>query len=147
MNETNIINSFTGKYAFLSNFYPSPITIDNIQYPTVEHAFQAQKTLDIKERIKISKIKDPGSAKAIGRKVKLRVDWEEIKMTVMRKCLKEKFKDPYLQESLIETGTAKLIEGNFWNDTYWGICNGIGENHLGQLLMEIRNDIWKKYGL
>lgn len=68
-------------------------------------------------------------------------------MTVMRKCLKEKFKDPYLQESLIETGTAKLIEGNFWNDTYWGICNGIGENHLGQLLMEIRNDIWKKYGL
>lgn len=43
MNETNIINSFTGKYAFLSNFYPSPITIDNIQYPTVEHAFQAQK--------------------------------------------------------------------------------------------------------
>lgn len=63
MNETNIINSFTGKYAFLSNFYPSPITIDNIQYPTVEHAFQAQKTLDIKERIKISKIKDPNMEK------------------------------------------------------------------------------------
>lgn len=34
-----IIDRFENKYAFLSNYYYSPITEEGITYPTVEHYF------------------------------------------------------------------------------------------------------------
>jgi hypothetical protein len=39
---------------------------------------------------------------------------------------------------LLATGDMELIEDNDWDDTYWGVCNGAGENNLGKLLMKIR---------
>lgn len=44
---TNVVNRFAGIYEFLSNFYPAPVTLDGVVYPTVENAFQAAKTGDI----------------------------------------------------------------------------------------------------
>jgi predicted NAD-dependent protein-ADP-ribosyltransferase YbiA (DUF1768 family) len=38
-------------------------------------------------------------------------------------------------------GEAPLIEGNTWNDRYWGVCRGTGKNRLGQILMRIRSEI------
>ena len=56
---------------WFSNFKSSPIFMADIHttYLTVEHAFQAAKSLDIKERIRISKLRSPGAAKKAGRKV------------------------------------------------------------------------------
>jgi ribA/ribD-fused uncharacterized protein len=83
-----------------------------------------------------------GHAKRAGRKLKLRKDWDEIKLTVMEEVLKMKFLgNQKLAQKLIDTGDAVLIEGNWWNDTYWGVCNDKGENHLGQLLMKIRKEL------
>ena len=59
----------------------------------------------------------------------------------MYKCLRSKFSAPELREKLLDTGDAELIEGNWWNDTTWGVCNGVGENRLGKLLMQIRAEI------
>ena len=88
-------------------------------------------------------------AKRAGRKIKLNGidgvlyhDWEETKCFVMKNVLKAKFspsKD--LQAKLLGTNNRELIEGNTWGDKYWGQCNGIGENKLGKLLMQIRNDL------
>lgn len=135
------INSFDLKYRFLSNFYPSVIWVEGISYPTVEHAYQAMKTLDTSLRIEISKLESPGRAKRAGRILLLRKDWEEIKISVMKDLLYQKFtKYPELKIMLINTEDSILIEGNYWNDTFWGICGGKGKNHLGILLMDIRNE-------
>ena len=142
-----MINKFEGEYYFLSNFYPSVITIDSVTYPTVEHAFQAAKTRSFLKRIEISKLDTPGEAKRAGRQVELRSDWEKIKDQVMYDCLKEKFKDKELKEKLLATGYEELIEGTTWHDNYWGNCscdkckNIEGKNMLGKTLMRVREEL------
>ena len=137
-NNVKIIDSFHGEYAFLSTYYDSPIFYDGILYPTVEHAFQAAKTTVFIQRIIIANKKTPGQAKCAGRKVTLRDNWDDIKLYIMKELIILKFTNPKLKSALLNTKDAELIERNTWNDTYWGICNGIGENHLGKILMEVR---------
>jgi len=134
-----IIDRFTNEYRFLSNFYPCQITYEDMIYPSVEHAFQAAKCLTIMERKKIQAAQTAGLAKKMGRKVNLRNDWERVKIDIMRIILKNKFTNSTLQQLLLNTGSAQLIEGNNWHDTFWGKCNGKGQNQLGKLLMEIRD--------
>lgn len=143
MNSTShIIDSFAGEYRFLSNFYPSTIFFDGFRYPTVEHAFQAAKTADNAAKQKIATTQSALRAKSLGRQVRLRKDWEAVKVGVMRQCVALKFEShPDLAEMLLDTGNAKLIEGNSWNDTYWGVCGGRGKNHLGKILMQVRNQV------
>ena len=147
-----MINNFDGDYAFLSNFYPSRIIYDEeyghvIYADTVEHAFQAAKTLIPEEREEIRKAETPGKAKRMGRAVTLRPDWEEVKTDVMRECLRSKFRFAPLAIDLINTGDEELVEGNTWHDNCWGNCtceqcaNKPGENRLGKLLMEIRKEL------
>ena len=139
-NGMSTIDSFTGNYDFLSNFYLCKVEYEGLVYPSTEHAFQAAKTRRPAERLKIRDATSPGQAKRLGRKVPLREDWESIKLDVMRTILKEKFKDPMLKVSLMDTGNAKLVEGNHWGDTWWGVCKGKGKNNLGILLMELRDE-------
>lgn len=133
------IDNFHGEHAFLSNFYPSPIEMDNKMWPTVEHAYQACKTRDPAEREKIRQAKTPGVAKRLGRQVKLREDWEACKLYLMDWLLRKKFAIPALKTALEATKGYTLVEGNTWNDTFWGVCRGKGKNHLGRLLMDIRD--------
>lgn len=135
-----IICKFSGKYSFLSNFHLCDI-IDldypEIKYPSLENAYQASKTSDKEERKKFTNI-TPGQSKRLGRKVKLREDWDSIRIQIMEQLLRQKFKQPLLKDKLLKTNGCKLIEGNNWNDYFWGICNGKGHNNLGKLLMQIR---------
>jgi ribA/ribD-fused uncharacterized protein len=134
-----VIESFAGEYRFLSNFYPSPIRVGKTLYPTVEHAFQAAKTLNPAEKQEIAEARSPARAKALGRKVKLRKDWESVKVGVMKELVELKFCiHADLAERLLETQDAELVEGNTWSDTFWGVCNGHGKNHLGKVLMQVR---------
>lgn len=135
------INHFRDGFAFLSNFYPSQITYDGEVYATVEHAYQAAKTLNPDERKKVRDCRTPGQAKRMGRKVTLRQDWETIKIDVMGWLVREKFRDPELIKELLETGDHELIEGNTWGDKTWGQVDGVGHNYLGRILMAIRTDL------
>ena len=140
-----MIDKFRGKYWFLSNFYESPIEEENITYPTVEHYFQAQKTFNHEEKLKIAQATKPATAKKMGRRVSLRKNWEEVKIHVMEKGLRLKFQDPTLRKKLLATGDEELVEGNPWGDRYWGVCNGSGKNKLGKLLMKIRKELQEEY--
>ena len=131
---------FHGVNYFLSNFYPSVITLDEIEYPTLEHAYQAAKTLNPIQRQMIREANTPGAAKKLGRKVDLRPDWEQIKLKIMYDLVKQKFAGP-LKQSLLNTGDAYLEETNWWHDTFWGVCDGIGKNWLGKILMAIRKEL------
>lgn len=135
------IERFDGEFAFLSNFSPSPLFYDGVVYPTVEHAFQAAKTHDPAVRREISKLLTPSLAKKMGRGVRLRPDWEEVKEKVMLECLLFKFGAPRLALALIKTAPHTLVEGNSWGDTYWGVCQGEGKNRLGALLMVVRDQL------
>ena len=146
-----MINCFDGKFAFLSNFYPSLIFDGNIWFPTVEHYFQAAKTTNMEEYISIAFIETPGKAKRFGKKVTLRPDWEEVKDQVMLDALRKKFEIPALREKLLATGDEELVEGNTWHDNTWGNCscerckNIEGQNKLGKLLMQVREEIKALY--
>jgi len=131
-----MIKSFKDEYAFLSNFYPSEIEVGGETYATVEHAFQAGKTLNEAERREIRLASTPGRAKRLGRKAALRPDWETFKFEWMETLLRLKFADPALAAKLKGTAPQELVEGNTWNDRVWGVCRGTGQNHLGRLLMK-----------
>ena len=136
-----IIDSFRGEHFFLSNFFEAPVIYDGITYLNNEAAFQAQKTLNKKQRLKFAML-NPSQAKKMGRSVSLRPDWEEIKINVMYEICKAKFtQNENLKRSLLNTGNAELIEGNNWGDKIWGQVNGIGENNLGKILMRIREEL------
>jgi ribA/ribD-fused uncharacterized protein len=136
------ITSFENEFAFLSNFFHSPITYEGIKYPTVEAAFQAAKTFNESERKMIAAAETPGKAKRMGRKVQLRADWEQVKDGIMEELVRLKFtSSPTLAIQLWSTGDRELVEGNWWNDTYWGVCDGVGRNQLGKTLMKIRTEL------
>jgi ribA/ribD-fused uncharacterized protein len=138
------IEEFQGKNRFLSNFYPARVEFGGVVYPTVEHAYQAAKTLDPELRKKVRAAAKPGLAKRLGRGVALRPNWETVKCRVMFLLLRWKFHLQPLRGQLLATGAAELVEGNRWGDTYWGVCRGEGENRLGKLLMQVRKELQKR---
>lgn len=140
------ISSFRGEHMFLSNFSKAAIEYEDMLFPTVEHAYQAAKTLDREQRSMIAKTDSPVKAKYYGYKVDLRSDWNTIRFGIMRKLIAKKF--PYgssLANRLLDTGDTFLVEYNLWHDNEWGICTcgkcmG-GSNNLGKLLMQQREEL------
>lgn len=144
MIDSEPIREFQGKYRFLSNFWPAVVILDGVRYPTVEHAYQAAKTFDQDCRIYVGSAPTPGSAKKRAREIPFehqRRASDTVKIEIMRDLLRQKFRHTDLKRKLIDTGDRELIEGNVWGDTFWGVCNGKGKNHLGKLLMEVRAEI------
>ena len=143
MSAISTIDSFRGKYYFLSNFFPAEVTYNGLTYQNNEAAFQAQKTYSKEERIEFTTL-EPRDAKRRGRRVRLREDWEQVKDRIMEEIVRAKFsQNEELKEQLLATGDAQLVEGNRWNDRYWGvdIRSGVGENHLGKILMKVRSEL------
>lgn len=137
-----MIDSFSGEYRFLSNFWTVRIEDEGIVYPSVEHAYVANKTLDMALRRTIASVSTAGQVKRLGRTLELREDWDAIKYNVMGYLVEQKFRNHFnLAAMLKATGTQKLVEGNTWGDTYWGVCNGKGQNKLGEILMIVREDL------
>ena len=135
------ITCFDCEYRYLSNFWLCKVVLDKVIYPSVENAYQAAKTLDLEERKKFEKC-FPYEAKKFGRKVVMRPDWDDVKLDIMYDLVSQKFKNHYdVQTWLLRTGNANIIEGNYWKDTFWGVCGGVGENHLGKIIMRVRSEI------
>ena len=142
-----IIDSFRGEYAFLSNFFPCTIQLsraeDDLIFQNAEAAFQSFKVEDLETRKKFTTM-NPTQAKKFGRRVKLRPDWENIKLMCMYQVIYRKFtQNPDLARKLLLTGDSILIEGNDWGDVFWGQVDGVGENHLGKILMRVRQELNK----
>jgi len=134
---TDSINGFSGDWAFLSNLYLSPVEWNSFLFPSVENAFQAAKTSEAEAWKRLTAL-PPDQAATFGQTVPLRPDWEEIKLTVMAELLAAKFEIPALRRRLIATARRDLINQNWWGDRFWGRVKDQGENHLGRLLMELR---------
>ena len=146
------IDKFEGRWSFLSNFHPCRIEHRGVLYPSVEHYYVALKVTgmqfidgkyytaaDLRELIAI--IPSASDVKKLGRRVKVRSDWDEKKLDFMNWGIREKFKHQDLKEMLLATDDEELVEGNWWNDTFWGVCRGDGENNLGKIIMKVRDEL------
>lgn len=135
------ITSFRGKWFFLSNFYETKVTFEGLMYNNAESAFQAMKCRYYDDRIKFLS-KTGAQAKQLGKHIRLRDDWESVKLDYMYKIVKAKFEqNDFIRKQLIDTGDVEIEEHNDWNDIYWGVCGGHGENHLGKIFMLVRNEL------
>ena len=141
------INDFHGENFFLSNFFPQSFVCEGMTWRSAEHAYQAAKAESKEDMLAVKMCATAGQAKKMGRKIRIRYDWDQIKVDVMRNILKAKFGDAELAVKLVGTGDAELIEGNNWCDKTWGCVleNGEweGRNLLGRLLMEVRAELSK----
>lgn len=146
------IDSFTRQWAPLSNFHPVKIEFEGIEYPSVEHAFQAAKTYNDKIRRDIAKLNGAGEAKRAGREMTIIVPrWSEyVRFAVMEQLIATKFSSahPDMVSTLLDTGDALLVEGNYWHDNIWGSCvctrvscRRSGANALGRMLMKRREQL------
>lgn len=134
-----VIDKFCDYYAFLSNFYEAPVWVFGRHFRNNEAAFQAAKC---PERMEEFCDLNPSAAKRLGRSVRIRGDWEDVKYQVMwAVCFAKFLQNTDLREKLLATGDAHLIEGNTWGDTTWGVCNGEGENWLGSILESVRETL------
>lgn len=154
------INEFSGRHSFLSNFHSSPVYImigsKWVKCPTVEHGYQAQKTLHPDIRRRIAECATPAEAKHMGNEIKRVGYWDDVKTVIMLELLRQKFSRSQLRNRLKNTHDKYLIEGNHWHDNFWGHCvcdrcryisgpliaeRPPGQNMLGRLLMRVRKDI------
>lgn len=128
-------------YPFLSNFYECKIEWNGIVYPSVENAYQAQKCPELAMSfLDIT----PNKAKNFGKKVRVRQDWDDIKLRLMFDLVKQKFQDPELLAKLRGI-KGPIVEHNWWHDNYWGACtcdkcrSKTKFNRLGSILEWIRD--------
>ena len=148
---TMLIDRFEGKDGWLSNFHTHPVVLDDVEYPSGEHAFNALKTVDPVEREHVRSASTPGEAKRRGQKVTLRVsrrEWDtRLRYDVMARVQAAKYAEPDLRARLLGTGDALLIEGNRHHDQHWGDCGcdvhrpWPGRNQLGATLIALRSKL------
>ena len=139
--DTQILGFFR-EYRFLSNFWQAPVEVDGVTYASSEHAYMAQKTNVPEEKAHLATSITSAEARAYGQKVTLRPDWDDVRIDMMHKVVLAKFsQNPSLKAKLLATGGKYLEETGYWGDTFWGVCKGVGENHLGNILMKVRNEL------
>lgn len=137
-------NGFFNERRWLSNFHLCQVEYDGLKYPSSENAYQAAKCLVEKDRLQFVQI-TPEQARILGKHVQVRPDWEYVKEGVMHNILYAKFdQNRDLYKKLQDTGTEDLVEYNWWGDRYWGVYKGKGENHLGKILMKLRQELKEK---
>lgn len=140
----NPVMGFFDEYRWLSNFWPCKIKIYDITFPSSEHAYVFSKGAFNEDALDELLLSTAGQAKKIGRNVDMYANFDANKVSIMTAILRRKFSkdNPELKQKLIDTRFKELTEFNTWGDTFWGMTsNGNGLNHLGKILMKIREDI------
>lgn len=137
------ICGFFGDYRFLSNYEWCTIQYEGLTYSQTESAYQAMKSLDMETRVEYTRM-GPSEAKKISYKLPVREDWKDVRVQIMYDLVKYKFEhNEELKKKLLDTGNKYLEETNHWKDIFWGVCNGIGENNLGKILMQVRKELYE----
>lgn len=136
------IKGFTGEYEFLSNAYPCTVEYKGLKYTNAEAAFQASRCFDENAKKKFTKL-SASKAREKGRKVtSIDPAFVVYEVDIMYDVLSHKFKqNEDLKNKLLATGDAKLINESVFRDTLYGVHDGVGDNMLGNLLEELRDDL------
>jgi ribA/ribD-fused uncharacterized protein len=138
-------------YGAFSNLYRCEVVFEGRTYATAEHAYQAGKALKAAVREWILQAPTPALAAMAAHGLytwDVVPNWASIKVDRMRSVLRAKFSQhEALRQLLIDTGSRRLVEAATVNNAvnrFWGEVDGKGENTLGKLLMELREDLRKE---
>lgn len=151
------IKGFNGEYSFLSNMYKCTIPFkekfvrNNYYneperhmrlYESSEHIYQSFKAITLEDFILIANSKDPYETKRIGRSIEIDPEFSIYQIELMKDIVLAKFaNNADILQKLLATGDVYIEETNTWRDTFWGVCDGYGHNHLGLILMDVRKEI------
>jgi ribA/ribD-fused uncharacterized protein len=149
---TEPITAFRGRWTKLGNYSSCVVFYEGHAYPSTEHAYQAAKFLpdfpEIAAEVRHAATAGASKHRANASKPLWREDWHQIKPAVMVSLLREKFSQEPERSILLSTGSADLIEGNWWHDNFWGDCRcgrescaATGENMLGKSLVLVRDEL------
>ena len=148
-----IIGFYPREFYPLDNFSSFKVEYKGYLYSSAEEAYQAAHFIDtapeIAEQIKNSHSAHEAQKIYFANKDKQDKEWSKKALTVMKEILICKIEqNPYVLKKLLETKDYPIAEDSP-KDDYW--CWGsdrTGENNLGKLWMELReeyNHINKKY--
>ena len=138
-----MIFELAGKWAALHDYALSPVKLDGVEYQTVRHAYEAAKTMNEEQRAVVAHAATPGIAEQLGRyNVDVRPDWEDVRLSILADLLRQKFSGRTLKALLLETGDEEIVYMN-GDDLFLGSRYGTGENHMGRLMMELRESLRK----
>jgi GTP cyclohydrolase II len=132
------IRGFFGQWAFLNSYYPVVVPLDGELYPSVGHAYQAAKNSDPDHRSKIRNTFDYSKVLALGRSGPHREDWNDVRLNIMKSLANAKFTQPWFRQQLLDTYPKRLVDDNDDDDEFWGESSCGGLNHMGRVLMHIR---------
>lgn len=140
-----VIDRFRREWAWLSNFWHEPVLWRGVEFQCAEAAYQAAKF----PRATWCRFEGLSglAAKRLGNAMPLDQErWTVLRrVCVMRSVLRAKFTPGgECARLLLLTGEALLVEGNTWGDAFWGVCDGVGSNVLGKLLMDRRAELWMR---
>lgn len=157
------IKGFFGPYRWASNFHVAEIYMNGLKFPASENGYMYTKlhpdcfkegwmmTIDgelhtYKSLLRKLQTCKPHEAKKLGRQIPIRDDWERVKYDMMAQAVFDKyFRHMDLRAKLLSTYPKYIEETNHWNDTTWGVCNGVGTNWLGKITMNVREFWGKQY--
>lgn len=137
-----MIKEFKGEFSQLSNFEPVDIELNGLIYPSVENAYMSAKNDKLEQKI-FCQGNNANVVKKESQKVQLVENQETIKFDIMYECIKQKYNQEPFKTKLIETKNEYIQEGNMQNDKIQGVClkTNKGNNHLGKLIMKVRDEL------
>ena len=128
----------------LSSFSRHGFTLEGVEWPSVEHYFQAMKYEDAIYREAIRKAEHPSKARRLGRSrlKKIRADWKRIRRVVMTRGVYTKCRThPEVADRLLSTGESTLVENSNY-DYFWGCGRDRrGHTYYGKVLMDVRSKL------
>ncbi len=138
IHDENNIKGFFDEYRWLSNMHDCAILFMGLGFNSTEAAYQACKNTNIVIAKQFQNMTGL-QAKNYSNNITVRKDWPKIKYNIMAQLIFQKFLLHLpLREMLLDTGDKYIEETNYWKDTYWGVCDGVGENNLGKIIMATR---------
>lgn len=137
----NGIYGFKGEYRWLSNFalFETPVKYNDIWFDSAEQLYQAKKCKRREQFILFDGL-TAAQSKEFGKQVELRPDWHEIRLQTMFEVQMIKYNQPKFKALLEQTKGLYIEETNWWGDIFFGVCNGVGENNLGKIIMDVRDN-------
>ena len=136
---------YMGPWYPFDNFSSFMVQYAGVDWMTSEHAYQASKFLghpDVIDLVRTARSAHDAKKIARANNQHKRSDWQEVKVLIMKNIVRAKlFQHPHIQKKLLETGAMKIVEDSPTDD-FWGRGpDGNGQNHMGKIWMELREEL------
>ncbi|MEU7409141.1 NADAR family protein [Streptomyces sp. NPDC042638] len=133
-----------GKQA-LRNDYPAPITLGDVTYPSVAHAYWARSVAAPEARTAVAAAETAAKARTLAAAAPRREGWEQARTAVMARLLRAKYEQhPDLAAILLATGDATVLYDDA-DSGFWGDNGGRGRNWTGRLLELVRSELQARH--